>query len=143
MSLEWIADKPPRWDDDKARIVGGAPAGVFDVRFGKCKHGDMLPGEWWRVERDGGVVAYGWLDVVWGDAEILLATDPKSRGDGVGTFVLDNLEREARSKGLNYLYNIVRPTHPSREAVSAWLSKRGFEPSEDGSLMRAVAKRGE
>lgn len=143
MSLEWIADKPPRWDEDKARIVGGAPAGVFDVRFGKCEEGDMLPGEWWRVERDGEILGYGWLDVVWGDAEILLATDPKSRGQGVGTFVLDNLEREARRKGLNYLYNIVRPTHPSREGVSAWLSKRGFEPSEDGSLIRLVAKRGD
>ncbi|HHH27670.1 MAG TPA: GNAT family N-acetyltransferase [Polyangiaceae bacterium] len=143
MSLQWIADKPARWDQDKGRIVGGAPAGVFDARFGKCNAGDVLPGEWWRVERDGTVLGYGWLDVVWGDAEILLATDPESRGQGVGTFILDNLEQEARRKGLNYLYNIVRPTHPSREAVTAWLSKRGFSPSEDGSLIRTVAKRGD
>jgi ribosomal protein S18 acetylase RimI-like enzyme len=142
MDLSWIADKPPRWDDDKARIVGGAPAGVFDARFGRCEKGDMLPGEWWRVEQDGKIVGYGWLDVVWGDAEILLATDPELQGKGIGTFVLDNLEREARGKGLNYLYNIVRPTHPNRDEVSGWLKKRGFAPSEDGSLMRATAARG-
>ena len=77
---------------------------------------------------------------MWGDAEILLATDPEHRGQGVGTFVLEHLEHEAKERGLNYVYNTVRPTHPDREAVTAWLEKRGFEPSEDGSLLRAVAR---
>ena len=32
----------------------------------------MAPGEWWRVEEEGGrVVAYGWMDVVWGDSSYL------------------------------------------------------------------------
>ena len=84
------------------------------------------------------IVGYGWMDVVWGDAEILLATAPEVRGSGVGAFILENIEKEARKMGLTQIYNVVRPTHPDREAVSGWLSRHGFEPNEDGSLFRAV-----
>ena len=119
MSFEWIDEHPPVWDDDKARIVGGAAPGVFDL--GDPKPGDPLPGEWWRVE-----------------AEMLLAVDPPHRGGGVGTFVLDQLEAEAAKRGLNYIYNVVRPTHPDGDRVTAWLCGRGFEPSSDGVLRRRV-----
>ena len=138
MNLEWIRESPARWDQDKQRIIGDAPTGIFDRRYRELAMGTLLPGEWWRVEEGGRVVGYGWLDVVWGDAEILLASDPEARGRGVGGFALDRLEKEARSRGLNYIYNVVRPTHPNAKELSAWLEKRGFEPSEDGSLMRAV-----
>jgi ribosomal protein S18 acetylase RimI-like enzyme len=138
MSLRWIRESPGRWDADKARIVGMAPKGVFDTRFAACKDGDLLPAEWWRVEHDGKVVGYGWLDVVWGDAEILLATGADAGGRGVGTFILEQLESEARERGLRYLYNIVRPTHPRAAEVTRWLQKRGFRATEDGRLLRAV-----
>lgn len=141
LELRWIAESPPRWDGDKARIVGGAPVGVFDTRFQSLRPGDLVPGEWWRVESGGRVVGYGWLDVSWGDAEILLATDPEVRRSGVGTFIVDRLEDEARARGLNYLYNVVRPTHPERDQITAWLTKRGFVSSDDGRLLRTVVKR--
>jgi GNAT superfamily N-acetyltransferase len=136
MGLAWIHESPPRWDGDKARITGAAPAGVFD--FGDLRPSDAVPGEWWRVEDDGSVVAYGWMDTVWGDAEMLLAVDPAHEGRGVGTFVIEHLEREAASRGLNYLFNVVRQAHPDGERVSAWLQRRGFEPSSDGLLRRKV-----
>jgi N-acetylglutamate synthase-like GNAT family acetyltransferase len=139
MTLSWVRESPATWDDEKRRIVGGATAGIFDRRYGELEVGAMPPGEWWRVEESGEVVGFGWLDVVWGDAEILLATAPDARGRGVGTFILRQLEREAHERGLNYLYNVVRPTHPDRERVSAWLAARGFQPSEDGSLLKATA----
>jgi N-acetylglutamate synthase-like GNAT family acetyltransferase len=138
MSLRWIQESPGRWDADKARIVGGAPAGVFDSRFRACREGDLLPAEWWRVEDDGKTVGYGWLDVVWGDAEILLASDPGCVGRGVGSFILEGLEAEARDRGLRYLYNLVRPTHPQAAEVTRWLEKRGFHKNEDGRLSRGV-----
>lgn len=138
MSLEWIRESPAKWDESKERIVGNAPPGIFDRRYRELEKGEMVPGEWWRVESDGKVVGYGWLDVVWGDAEILLATEPESRGRGVGGFILGQLEKEARARGLNYVYNVVRPTHPQAKELTAWLEKRGFEASEDGSLMRAI-----
>jgi GNAT superfamily N-acetyltransferase len=134
MGLEWIHENPPRWDDDKARITGAAPPGVFD--FGHLRPSDAVPGEWWRVEDDGSVVAYGWMDTVWGDAEMLLAVDPGHQGRGVGTFVIEQLEREASSRGLNYLFNVVGPGHPDGEQVTAWLQRRGFELSSDGLLRR-------
>ena len=142
MALEWIREQNPVWDKDKRWIVGEAPAGVFDSRYRELEDGALVPGEWWRAVQDGKTVGFGWLDVVWGDAEILLATDREARGQGVGTFILEHLEHEAHAQGLNYLTNIVRPTHPDGEAITAWLSKRGFKASEDGRLLRAVVKQG-
>lgn len=141
MALQWIEDSPAYWDAEKSRLIGRAPAGIFDVRYQRCEAGELLPGTWWRVELDGKIVGFGWLDVIWGDAEILLATDPEARGQGVGSFILEQLETEAYKRGLNYLYNIVRPTHPSRDQVAAWLVSRGFEESDDGSLFRAIARK--
>ena len=139
MARKWIEEHPSTWDEDKQRVIGGAPAGVFDRRYARLTKGDLLPGFWWRVEEDGRTVGYGWMDVVWGDAEILLAVDPAARGHGHGTFILQQLEKEARARGLNYVYNVVRATHPEREKVSRWLATRRFESSEDGSLFRAMA----
>lgn len=140
MTLQWIREENARWDDDKARIVGGAPAGVFDRRYRELRAGDPVPGSWWRVVDGDRTVGYGWLDIAWGDGEILLATDLEARGRGVGSFALDRLEAEAHHRGLNYVYNVVRPTHPQREHVTRWLTARGFRASEDGSLLRAVAR---
>jgi len=134
MGLKWIAENPPHWDDTKERLIGGAPEGIFDI--GKHSAGALIPGEWWRVEDDEGVAGYGWMDCTWGDAEILLAVSPDRRGHGVGSYILDQLEKEAAGHGLNYLYNLVRPSHPDREGISAWLGKRGFARSHDDELLR-------
>ncbi len=75
---------------------------------------------------------------MWGDAEVLLAVDPARQGHGVGTFIMDHLEDEARARGLNQLYNAVLPTHPDREELTRWLEKRAFKPSEDGAVLRRV-----
>ncbi len=141
MGFEWIEEASPRWDADKRAMIGDAPAGVFDARFARLADDDRVPGSWWRVEDGGRVVGYGWLDVVWGDAEITLVTRATERGRGVGAFVLEHLEDEAKRRGINYLYNTVRPNHPEHDRVSAWLQKRGFSGSEDGSLFRTLTHR--
>lgn len=140
MSLSWIRERSATWDEEKRRIVGGAAPGTFDSRYARIPIGALVPGEWWRVEDDGRTVGYGWMDVNWGDAEVLLATDVEARGRGVGTFIVEHLEDEARARGLNYLTNMVRPTHPEGARVSAWLAARGFVPSEDGRMLRAVVR---
>ena len=136
MGLTWTRENPPHWDEEKAAIVGGAPAGIFELP--NYKPGDVLPGEWWRVEDEAGVAGYGWMDTVWGDAEILLAVAPTRQKQGVGSFILDHLEEEARARGLNHLYNSVRPTHPERERVTRFLESRRFKPSRDGVILRRV-----
>jgi len=138
MPLTWIHEDTPKWDAAKAAILGAAPAGALELP--KIEDGALVPGEWFRVEEDGAVAGYGWMDCTWGDAEVLLAVDPLHRGRGVGAFVLDHLEREAAARGLNYLYNIVRPTHPDRVRVTAWLESHGFSPSGDGVLKRRVRR---
>ena len=140
MALEWVLESKATWDADKARIIGGAPQGAFDRRYKSLKQGDSLPGDWFRAVDGGKTVGFGWLEIEFGDAEVLLATDPKYEGKGVGTFVINKLESEAKKRGLNYVYNVVRPTHPQKDKVTAWLKKRGFTASEDGSLLRSAAK---
>lgn len=140
MGLQWIQESPPYWDADKARIVGGAGAGIFEPSIVEHEKGSLLPDDWWRVESDGKVLGYGWMDITWGDAEILLAVDPAARGRGVGTFILERLEAEARERGLHYIYNVVRETHPLHDEVTQWLKARHFTTSEDGKLLRAVVQ---
>jgi GNAT superfamily N-acetyltransferase len=135
MSLTWTRESPPVWDADKRRIVGGAPEGVFSALKGTAD-GVMLAGDWWRAERGGRVVGYGWMDVTWGDAEILLAADPEGKRHGVGTFLLDRLDEEAAKQGLRYLYNVVPEGHPDARALAGWLQRRGFETSGEGWLLR-------
>ena len=142
MGLKWIHESPPYWDADKARIVGDAGAGIFEPSLADREIGTLLPNDWWHAEEDGKVVGYGWMDTTWGDAEILLAVDPGARRHGIGTFILERLEVEARERGLNYIYNVVRETHPLHAEVTAWLEARRFTASEDGKLLRAVVTGG-
>ena len=137
MSLTWIHENPPQWDKRKAEIVAGAPTGIFEIAA--HNDGDLIPGDWWRVEQDGETVGYGWMDTVWGDAEILLAVDPGAQKHGVGSFIVEHLVAEASLRGLNYMYNVVRPSHPDKDGITAWLQKRGFEAGHDDErLMRRV-----
>jgi GNAT superfamily N-acetyltransferase len=98
----------------------------------------LVPGEWFRVDDDGATVGYGWMDCTWGDAEITLAVDPRHRRRGVGAFIVHHLGEEAGARGVNYLYNAVRPAHPDRVSVTRWLEGLGFRPSGDGLLKRRV-----
>jgi N-acetylglutamate synthase-like GNAT family acetyltransferase len=138
--LHWVREEDPRWDADRQRVFTTVPEGVF--RAETRLPGDRLPGDWWRVEGPDGVIGYGWLDDVWGDAEILLAIQADSRGVGAGAFALQRLEDEAAARGLNYVLNVVRDTHPDRDAVTAWFRARGFVGTEDGRLRKQVSDRG-
>lgn len=140
MTLTWERENPAVWDAAKARIVGGAPSGLF-VTLRSSVDGVLLPGEWWRVDRDGEPVGYGWMDVTWGDAEILLAVDPQAQRHGVGTFVLDRLDEEAARQGVRYLYNVVPAGHPDPARLTSWLEGRGFVASGEGGLLRRQVSR--
>jgi len=133
--LTWTHEDNPTWDADKQRVIGSAPEGAFDLAYAD---GAALPGDWWAARTpDGAVVGYGWLDATWGgDAEILLAVETSSRQHGVGSFVIAQLEREAASRGLNYVYNTVRATHPQRDELHDWLAVRGYRGSTADTTLR-------
>ncbi|MGY1704645.1 GNAT family N-acetyltransferase [Geodermatophilus sp. SYSU D00697] len=135
----WVHDPDPRWDADRERVF----ATIAEVVFPTVSRtpGERLAATWWRVEDAGRVVGYGWLDDVWGDAEILLAVEEGARGTGAGAFALARLEEEAAARGLNYVVNVVRPAHPDREAVTAWFLAHGFRADEEGRLRKRVAGR--
>ena len=134
MPLAWIRESPPLWDADKQRIIGEVPSRVFAI--GPFRPGQVMPADWWRVEDDGRVIGYGWMDHAWGDAEVLLAVDPAAQRGGAGTFILDRLEDEAAERGINYLYNEVPDAHPRRDWLEQWLRQRGFAASREGSLLK-------
>jgi ribosomal protein S18 acetylase RimI-like enzyme len=139
-ALTWVYEGDPRWDADRQRVFATVPEGVF--RTVTRQPGERLSSDWWRVEQGGRVVGYGWLDDVWGDAEILLAVEEGARGSGVGAFALGHLEEAAAARGLNYVVNVVRDTHPEREAVTGWFERHGFAATEDGRLRKQVGNRG-
>jgi N-acetylglutamate synthase-like GNAT family acetyltransferase len=137
--LTWVKDEDPHWDADRERVLGPLGADVFPGVARDPR--ERLPSDWWRVQDGGRVVGYGWLDDVWGDAEILLAVEDAARGTGAGSFALERLEEEAASRGLNYVVNVVRDTHPQRDAVTAWFLAHGFTGTEDGRLRKQVGNR--
>jgi GNAT superfamily N-acetyltransferase len=132
MALNWISETPAKWDDDKQRIVGGAPDGVFEIGG---TPGSLVPGEWWRVEDGGKTVGYGWMDVTWGWAPVLVAVDPEAQRQGVGHFIMDQLESEAKKRGLHYIFNVIPATHPDPDGVAAWLESAGFESAQSDHKM--------
>ena len=138
--LTWTHEDSPTWDADKQRVIGSAPEGAFDLSH---TDGAALPGDWWSARTsDGAVAGYGWLDATWGgDAEILLAVDAASQRQGVGSFVIDRLEHEAASRGLNYVYNTVRASHPDRDDLHDWLAVRGYRGSTGGEGDTTLRKR--
>jgi len=134
--LTWVQEVAPVWDADKVRVIGGAPEGAFVLPFDE---GEQLPGDWWSVQdAEGSVVGYGRLDTTWGgDAEILLAVATDRQETGIGSFILDRLEREAAARGINYIHNRIRE-HEQRDLVHDWLVVRGFRGPTDGDLRKRV-----
>jgi N-acetylglutamate synthase-like GNAT family acetyltransferase len=137
MSLVWIREPTALWDADKQRIIGGSP-GLLTISA--STPGAVLPGDWWRVEDNGRVVGYGWMDYSWGDAEVLLAVEPGDQSRGVGTFILDRLDEEAATRGLNYLYNVIPAQHPDKIGLKRWLLQRGFVGAKDGDLFKRTVQ---
>src|SRR3954453_5457937 len=134
--LTWVKDDDPRWDAERERVFATVPDGAF--RPEQRAPGERLSSDWWRVRDGDRVVGYGWLDDVWGDAEILLAVEASARGTGAGAFALARLEEEAAARGLNYVVNVVRDTHPDRVAVTEWFVAPGFSGTDDGRLRKRV-----
>ena len=126
-------------DEQKLVVLRSAGDGVFHAA--RSPLDALLPGDWWRVTDGKGIQGYGWMDTSWCDAEILLAVEPLLQRTGVGAYILERLEVEARERGLNRLYNVVPPKHPDPEKLKAWLVKRGFVPVGEGGLLQRAVRR--
>ena len=139
VARSWTRESSARWDEGKAEAFGDLAPAMFGL--GVPTDGDALADEWWRAEDGTGVLGYGRLDEAWGDAEILMIVHPKHQGAGVGGFLLEQLEREALARGLNYVYNVVPVGHPRHADVASWLRGHGFAETADGEFRKRVAPR--
>lgn len=136
MHLHWIRENPAYWDAPKAALFG--PCVPFDLPQAP---GCPLPGDWWCVRDEDAVLAYAALDVTWGDAEIVIAVHPGVRGRGIGSYVIDQLEVEARTRGIHYLCSRIPADHPEAGELAQWLRARRFSASEGRTWVRAVVPR--
>lgn len=136
MDLNWVREQTPRWDEHRREVFGADTPQVFGL--GTPAAGDILADEWWRVDDGDETVGYGRLDSQWGNAEVLIAVAPARRGTGIARFILQQLEAEARERGLNYLYNTVKAENPDQRGVAAWLTRQGFQDSGTGELRKQV-----
>ena len=50
--------------------------------------------------------------------------------------MIGRLEDEAARRGLNYVYNTVRATHPHRDDLHDWLAVRGYRGGTSDTAMR-------
>ncbi len=122
---DWIREPfPVRRNDAMARILGSIPPGSLSL-----PEGDLLPGDWWRLESNGEVVGYGWMDVTWGDAQVMIAVSADHRKAGHGATIVDHLAKEAHQRGLAYLFNTIPADHPDPDGVRAFLERQGFVSS--------------
>jgi GNAT superfamily N-acetyltransferase len=136
MTLTWTKENSPRWDASKQRLFG--PAELAAVGVAAPSPGEPVANEWWRVTDGEKLAGYGWLDSEWGDARITFFVAPGQRGRGIGDFILEHLEDEAATRGLNYIYNVVPESHPDGAWIRNWLSTHGFHETSRGQLRRQV-----
>jgi GNAT superfamily N-acetyltransferase len=131
VTLTWTKENSPRWDAGKQRLFGAAELAA--VGLAAPSPGEPVANEWWRVTDGGELAGYGWLD-----ARITFIVAPGQRGRGVGDYILEHLENEAATRGLNYIYNVVPETHPDGAWIRNWLSTHGFHEASRGQLRRQV-----
>ena len=136
--LRWVKDDDPRWDADRERVFATVPDGVFRPSC-PAAAASGCPATGGGSEAGRRVVGYGWLDDVWGDAEILLAVEDGARGTGAGAFALARLE-DGGGRARTELRGQRGPRHPSRPRRShragSW--RRGFAGTDDGRLRKQV-----
>ncbi len=123
--LTWVHEPDARWDEDKRRIFSAIDELIF--AWPDSPEGSALAGSWWRLELDGAAVGYGWMSLVWGEAEIQGVIDPIARTLGLGEEMLHQLILEAGDRGATRVFTTLREEHPRRERVAQWLASRGFE----------------
>ena len=114
---------------------------MFDIS--RYQPGDLLPGDWWRVESDREIAGYGWLDYNWGR----WGNPPgqwRRRISGTALAGSSSIcsRRKAQARGVYYIHNVVPAAHPDKAGLYRWLAAHGFADNGEGRLMRAVLPRG-
>ena len=138
-SLTWVKDDDPRWDADRERVFATVGPGVFPGRAASRGSGCPVTGGGSRTTAGSSATAGSTTSGA--TRRSCSRSRRAARGTGAGAFALARLEEEAAARGLNYVVNVVRDTHPDRDAVTAWFLAHGFTGTDDGRLRKQVGDR--
>jgi GNAT superfamily N-acetyltransferase len=134
MELIWLREQAPVWDAGKAAVFIADQCGQFSA----TATGVPLANDWWRVQSGSETVAYCRMDCTWGDIEFLIVVRPGSRGKGVGSFALRQLEAESASRGVNYLRTAPPLAAADHIRARRWLLAHGFKAMDGGEYYKRV-----
>lgn len=123
--MRLIKEENSMWDSEKKAIFENIETGTFDLN--EFKLGNRLGNEWWRiVNEDDDVLGFGWINYEDQDFEVSIAINSHSRGEGLGSFVLDKFEQIAKEKKYEQIVAIVKKTNPNSSMMIEWLYKKNY-----------------
>lgn len=119
----WIKEEEPVWDSDKEDIIDCAPQGSFNMG---PKSNGTISGDWWKLVENKRVIGYGWISMISGDAELLIAVRKSEQHKGYGNIILENLEMEASKLKHNKVVAIIQSENINAVNIIYWLDRKGF-----------------
>jgi GNAT superfamily N-acetyltransferase len=113
------------WDIEKETIFDKIEKGTFE--FCNLEIGITLDQDWWKlVDYNERVLGFGWINYEQGDFEISLAVNEDSKGIGLGSFIVKELERIAKEQGFNETVAIIKQSNPNSSKIVEWFYKKGY-----------------
>ena len=123
--MKLIKDGESIWDIAKETIIGKVEEGTFE--FYNLELGSKLNQEWWKLVDDNErVLGFGWINYAHDEFEISLAVDEDSRGDGLGSFIVEEFERIAKEKGFNETLAIIKHSNHNSLKMVEWFYQKGY-----------------
>lgn len=142
MRIEKIGN--PKWTGEIKRILSSVESGIFNGI--EAEENNILGRDWWYLKDvEGNVGGLLWIkcgvDPCYmgaGEvAEISFCVDVQSRGKGILTSLIDQLDVLIKSKfeKATVITAVVRKTNPFMEVVSKAFIKKGFQSKEYSSTV--------
>ncbi|MEH7515107.1 GNAT family N-acetyltransferase [Gottfriedia acidiceleris] len=128
------------WDIEKEIIFGKVEEGIFE--FYNLELGNELNQEWWKLVGDNEeILGFGWINYKHGDFEFSLVVNQESRGYGIGSFIVEELERIAREKNFKEVLAIIKQSNPNSLKTMKWFYEKGYTGYVNGFEGREMKTR--
>ena len=130
--LHLIKEDNPIWNLEKNRIFTSIDQGTFEYNLKELGLGIALEHEWWKLVENKKVLGFGWINYTNDDFEISFVVYDDYTGKGLGSFIINELEKLGESKGYRKILAIVKETNPNSEKIIEYLYRKGYSFYIDG-----------